>query len=332
MAANIAEVRLTLDDGTDLSDRINPRLIDLTLTEKRGEKADELQITLHNHDGKLAPPKTGVFLSLAMGWRQGNDVTPGLVDKGRFKVDEVERGGPPDIVSIRARSADLTGDYRKRRDQVWKDKTLGAILTEIAGRNALTASVHPDLASTQIQSIAQSAKSDMAFVADLGRRYDAVASVKNKTLVFMPVGSATTASGAAIPALTLARRDGWSWKFTYAQRSEHDGAEAQWHDQDEAKTKTVKTGGNNRKRLKKTYASEADANAAAKAEADKNKRGAKCFDYDLALGDPAIAVNSKVTLNGWDSEIDGTNWLVEEASHKFGSSGLSTSIRLESAD
>ena len=33
MAANIAAVRLVLDDGTDLADKVNPRLLSLRLTE-----------------------------------------------------------------------------------------------------------------------------------------------------------------------------------------------------------------------------------------------------------------------------------------------------------
>src|SRR3546814_2142964 len=131
MDANKAAVRLTLDDGTDLSDKVNPRLISLSLTEKRGEEADSLEITLHNHHGQIAPPRRGAMLQLALGWEKGADVTVGMVNKGSFKVDEVERSGSPDQVSIRARAADLTGSYRERRRKLWKDTTLGAILTEI---------------------------------------------------------------------------------------------------------------------------------------------------------------------------------------------------------
>lgn len=330
MNPNKAAIRLTLEDGTDLADKVNPRFLELSLSEKREEKADELEITLHNHDGQLAPIREGKILILALGWESGADVPVGLVEKGRFKVDEVERGGPPDKVRIRARSADLTGDFRKRRDQMWKDITLGEIVRRIAARNALTASVHPDLAAIAVQAIAQSGKSDMAFIASLGRRYDAVATTKNATLIFMPVGSATTAAGKSIPSLSLIRRDGWTWSFTSAKRGDYDGAEAQWHDQDAGRAKTVKTGGDNRKRLKKTYASEADAKKAAESEAQRHKRGARTFSYDLALGDPAITVNRKMTLTGWDSEIDGISWLVAEATHRLSDRGLLTTVKLES--
>ncbi|MCA0208142.1 MAG: phage late control D family protein [Proteobacteria bacterium] len=331
MDGNKAAIRLTLDDGTDLSDKVNPRLISLTLTEKRGEEADSLEITLHNHDGQLAPPRKGAMLQLAMGWEKGTDVTVGMVAKGRFKVDEVERSGPPDIVSIRARAADLAGSYRERRRKIWKDTTLGAILTEIAGRNSLNPRIHPDLASKPIEAIEQSAKSDMAFVRDLGRRYDAVATPKGGALVFMPIGATTTAGGASLPSSAITKAKGWAWRFAATARDEYDGAQAQYRDLDGGKNQTVTAGGGKRKKLRRVYANKADAEAAAQGEASKRKRGAYTFEYDLAYGDPALIPNARVTLSGWDSEIDGISWLVDEATHSLdGSGGLKTSIKLES--
>jgi phage protein D len=331
MDGNKAAIRLALQDGTDLADKVNPRLLSLTLTEKRGEEADTLELTLHNHDGRLAPVKKDAILTLGLGWEKGGGVSVGIVDKGRFKVDEVRRGGPPDICTIRARAADLTGTYRARRRKIWKDTTLGAILTEIAGRNALTPRIHPDLASKPIAAIEQAAKSDMAFVRDLGRRYDAVAAPKAGALVFMPIGADTTAGGTALPGFALTRKHGWTWDFSTTARDEYDGAEAQYRDNDAGKTVRVQAGGAKRKKLRRTYANRADAEAAAKGEAAKRKRGAFTFEYELALGDPALMPNARVTLSGWDSEIDGLQWLVEEATHSLdGSGGLKTSIKLES--
>jgi phage protein D len=67
-------------------------------------------------------------------------------------------------------------------------------------------------------------------------------------LLFMPIGSATTASGAD-SAITLTRQDGWSWSCRQADRTQYDGAEAQWHDPATGQRRTHKTGGTNRKRL-----------------------------------------------------------------------------------
>ena len=127
MKHNVADFKLVVA-GIDYAAQIVPRLISLTLAEKLGEEADTLDIQLSNHDGQLAPIKRGVYATLSLGWKSGPDVIVGLVDKGQFKVDQVEKSGPPDVLSIRARSADLTGDYRRRRDKGWKDTTLGAVV------------------------------------------------------------------------------------------------------------------------------------------------------------------------------------------------------------
>ncbi|MGE4323539.1 MAG: contractile injection system protein, VgrG/Pvc8 family [Sphingobium sp.] len=330
MTANVAAARLTLD-GADLMDKVNPRLIELTLTEKRGGEADELSVTLQNADRRLAMPEPGKVIALALGWQQGDDVTPGLFDKGRFTVDEVEASGPPDIITIRARSADLSGSYRKRRTKNWRDTTLGAVLGDIAGRNGITAQVHPDLSGKPIATLDQNGKSDMALVRDLGSRYDAVATWKDRRLIFMPVGSATTASGKAIPSLSLTRADGWSWSFSRAQRDENDGVEAEWHDQAAGRRKKHATGGKNPKRLKRVYASEADAQQAAQAEAKKRARGGYRFEYDLALADCAIQPNQQATLTGWGSRIDAVKWLVEGVETTLDSRGIRQKLTLESA-
>ncbi|PNU06461.1 contractile injection system protein, VgrG/Pvc8 family [Novosphingobium guangzhouense] len=328
--ANIAGLRLTLD-GVDLADKINPRFVGLSLSEKRGGEADELSLTLHDADGRLALPEPGKVISLALGWKSGTDVTVGLVDKGRFTVDEVELTGPPDQVQIRARSADLNGEYRKRRTTAWKNTTVGAILQDIASRNGIAAKVHPDLADKAITAIDQHGKSDMAFVKDLGSRYDAVATWKDRNLIFMPVGSATTASGATLRSLALTKRDGWSWRFTRAQRDEYGGAEAAWHNQVTGKKEKVSTGSGKKKRLKRVYASEADAQQATDAEAAKRKRGAFQFEYELATADTRLQPNLRVTLSGWNTTIDAITWLVASVDTTMGSAGLKQRITLESA-
>lgn len=327
--ANVAGLQLLLDDGTDLAAKVDPRFLDLRLTEKRGGEADELSVTLHNHDRLLIAPRTGRTLSLALGWRRGGPAT-GLVGKGRFKVDEVEESGTPDLITIRARSADMAGDYRKRRTQTWKDTTVGAVLNSIAGRYGNAALVHPDLAGRAIAVIEQHGKSDMAFVKDLGSRFDALATWKDGRLIFMPMGSKTTATGKIIPTLILTRRDGWGWRFTEADREKNDGAEAEWHDKADGKRKKVTTGGQNPKKLKRVYGSQAEAQQAADAATGKGERGAFTFNYDLAEADLQIQPNARVKLAGWNARIDAIEWLVESVETSLGEGGLQQKVMLES--
>src|SRR5690606_33961388 len=124
-----------------------------------------------------AIPREGAIITVQLGWKRGEGVSVGLVDKGRFKVDEARHGGPPAQITVRARSADMTGDYRVRRERSWTDTTLGAVLGEIAGAIGLELKIDADLQSIEIPALASHEKSDMALVRELGRRFDAVSTV-----------------------------------------------------------------------------------------------------------------------------------------------------------
>ncbi len=329
---NLPAWRVTLD-GEDLTDRIAPRLLSLGLTQKRGGEADDLRLELHDHDGRLAIPAEGAVLQVSLGWRRGADVQVGMVDKGSFKVDQAEHLGPPDRVSITARSADLTGDYRIRRDASYRDTTLGAIVAEVAKRQGLKPNVAPELASIAVEIHGQSNKSDMAMIRELGRRHDAVATVKSGRLIFSPIGRGSTASGRTIASVVIRRSEGDTHRYSTVDRDKYQGVSASWHDQGDAKRRTVHAGGNDKaKRLKRTFASEADARHAADAEWKRIQRGAAEFELDLALGRPDLMPEQRVTLQGWKAEIDAHAWLIAEVQHNFApAGGFKTRLKLETA-
>jgi len=328
----LASWRVTLD-GTDITDRFNPRLVSLRLSEKRGESADQLEIVVTDHDGNLALPPEGATLSVELGWERGTGVATGLVAKGSFRVDEVTWEGPPDQVTITARSADLKDSFRTRKTRLWKDKTLGAIIGQLAADNSLTPRCHGDLAGKRVTLAEQHNKSDMQFVRDLGRRYDAVATVKDGCLIFAPVGAATTSSGKALPALTVTRQSGDRYSYKRAARENaQDGAEANWHDQGAAKRKTATHGGSKRRRLKRVYASEGDASAAASAETNRLQRAAASMEITLALGDATLAPGVRITAQGFKSEVDGRQWQASGVEHSMdGSGGFQTRLEMEVA-
>ncbi len=344
MTARKAAISLILEDGTDLADKLRPRLLSLRLSEKREDDADEIDLVLQNADGLLAVPRTGVRLALALGWESGADVPVGMVDKGRFTIDEIELSGPPDVLSIRGRSADLTGLLRKRETKSWRDTTLGSVLGQIASRHGRTARVASALVDRAIDVIEQEGKSDMAFVRDLGKRYDAVATWKDNFLLFLPIGSSATAAGAPLGQLVLTRRDGWQWTFREGQRQSYAGAEAQWQDSAAGRRRTVRVAGpvtparegetapTEPKKLKRVYASEAEARQAAEAAASRAARVPYEFTYDLAIADPALQPDMRVTLQGWNPTIDGISWLVKSVETSFeGGTGLRQRLELESA-
>lgn len=329
---NIPDWRVTLD-GKDLTDRLRPRLVSLTLSEKRGDEADQLDIVLDDSDGLLAIPKEGALLRVQLGWKQGRDVAVGLVDKGSYKVDDVTHSGPPDQIRIRARAADFTSEIRNRREQSWKDTTLEAVLKDIAGRNGLTLKVAADLASIALPSISQSRESDIAFLRRLGRENDAVATIKDKHLIFARKGAGTTASGQPLPKLAITRRDGDGHSWTRQKRDGQEGVTASWHDRKGARRKTVTVGkADGAKKLRKVYPDEASARRAAIAERDRLKRAPAMLDVKLALGRPDAYPEARAMASGFKDEIDATTWLIAEVTHRLDNSGgFGTDLRMETA-
>ena len=312
-------------DGRDITARVDPRLISLTLTEARGEEADQLDLELSDHDGALAIPPKSAIIELAIGW-----AGQALVQKGAFVVDEVEHTGAPDKLSIKARSADMRKEMRVRSEVSWHDTTIGAIVNTIAGRHQLTPRVDGRLAGVQVQHIDQTHESDLHFLNRLARQHDAVATVKNKHLLFLPINGTKTSTGNELPTATITRADGDQHRYHSADRNAYTGVRAHWHDAGKAEKRSVLAGTSEReKKLKDTYATEADALAAAKAEQQRVERGKATMELTLALGRPHLMPQSSVTVQGFKPEIDGQDWLVKTVEHTIADGGYTTRLECE---
>ncbi len=328
----------------DLTEDLRPRLVALTVTEARGEEADQLDLTLSDHDGRLALPVRGGLITLALGWKGR-----ALVNKGRFKIDEVEHTGAPDVVTIRARSADFTDALRVRRERSWSETTLGQVIGDLAAGNGLEARISSDLAGRAVPHLAQSRESDANLLTRLGRQYDAAATVKAGRLIFVPVGAGETARGQALPGLTLTRRDGDRHSYKAVDREAYAGVSASYHDVARGHRGTVQIPASSgsrsdsaadgdqaeeageMKRLRRTFASEADARTHAEAEVTRLARGAAEMSLSLALGRPELYPEQRVQVLGIKPEIDAARWLIKSAAHTLSGQGegLTTALELE---
>lgn len=313
-------------NGVNITPKVGKRLIDLQLTESRGEEADQLSITLDDADGRMAIPPKGATIAVKLGW------VGQLVDKGTFIVDETEHSGTPDKISIRARSAELAKSLRERISRSYHDTTVGAVVQEIAAANSLPAKVAPELAAKPVQHMDQTNESDMHFLTRLAKLHDAVATVKKGTLVFLRTNSRTTASGQELGAVHITRMDGDQHRWHTADRTSYTAVRAYWHDGKSARRKGVVAGNGDEgstKTLKDTYANQADAMEAAKAELQRVDRGAATLSLTLALGRPQLMPQSPVTVEGFKPEIDGEGWLVKSVEHSIADGGYTTKLECE---
>ncbi|HBW1598164.1 phage late control D family protein [Klebsiella pneumoniae] len=348
-------------DSKDITGNISNRLMSLTMTDNRGFEADQLDIELDDADGLVELPLRGAVLTLYLGWKGF-----ALMGKGSFTVDEVEHHGAPDTVTIRARSADFRGTLNSRREESWHDKTLGEIVAAIAARNTLTSSVIPELAGIKIPHIDQSQESDAKFLTRLAERNGGEVSVKAGKLLFLKAGRGVTASGKAIPQVTITRSDGDRHQFSIADRGAYTGVTAKWlhtkdpkpkkvkikrkpkeqhlralqHPKAKAKKKETKTPearegeymvgeDDNVFALTTIYATKAQAMRAAQAKWDKLQRGVAEFSIRLATGRADLYPETPVQVSGFKRVIDEQSWTITKVMHSLSNSGFTTSLELE---
>ncbi|AEK60851.1 phage late control D family protein [Collimonas fungivorans] len=317
--------KITLDDQ-DITAKFAPRLVSLSLSECRGEESDQLDITLTDADGKLAIPRRGARINVQIGWTDS-----GLVDKGIFTVDEVEHSGVPDLLTLRARTANLIDTFRQINEYSFSNTTVGGIIEAIAFRQQLQAGVSEALRNIQVKHMDQTRESDAAFLRRLGKRYDAAATVKNDMLIFMPAGRSKTPSGKDLPTIQITRRLGDSHRFHTAERDSYTGVRAFWHDVNHGGLRRSVVAGipGNTKRLRTTYTTEFDARTVAVAEWQRIQRGQATFEMSLALGNPALIPQSPVNVSGFKAEIDSMDWLAAKVTHNISDGGFTSRIELE---
>lgn len=322
----IPAFRLTVD-GLDIAQLISPRLISLELTDNRGVEADQLSITLSDHDGLLSIPPKGAVVRLWLGWSD-----TGLVDKGTYTVDEIEHSGAPDVLSIRARSADLRKGMKTKRERSWSNTTLGEVLSDIAIGNSLTTAIAAPLHGLPILQLDQANESDANLISRLSEEFDAVASVKAGCLLCMPAGGGKAASGLDLPHITLSRADGDQHRYLQADRDSYDGVRAYYYDVNSAKKQeAIAGGGDNLKDLRHTYSDQQSALRSARSEFKRLQRGSATLSYSLAMGRPALIPELTYTLQGVKAEIDEIIWYGGNVQHSLtADGGYTVSLELES--
>lgn len=320
---HIPAFRITVN-GKDISPVLRPRLVNMTLSENGEDESDQLDITLDDSDQQIELPTIGVSITVAIGWKNGI-----MIDKGSFIVSGFSHSGPPDMVTIHAKTANLTDTMKEVRERSYHNTTLGAILDQIAKRNSLKSGIATNLRNRKIKHIDQTNESDAAFLRRLGKQFDAVSTIKNNTLIFTLKSQSKTVSGKDIKPVIINRKDGDQHNFSVDKRDDYTGTRAYWHNSKKARRQSVVAGLTKRcKNLKNTYASKEEAEEAAKAEWLRIQRGEYKFNVTLAIGRPDLIPQSPVIVSGYKKLIDETKWIADKIRHSISDNGFTTSLEL----
>ncbi|MEH8027339.1 phage late control D family protein [Gallibacterium anatis] len=342
----------------DITQQVSQRLMQLTLIDNRGFEADELDLQLSDHDGALMLPSRGAIIDIAIGWKGKQ-----LVPKGSYIVDEIQYSGSPDTLTIRAKSADLRGSLHSKKERSFHRITFGKLIEQLAKENNLEPLCSPDFKDKLIDHLDQTNESTINLLSRLAEEYDAIATVKNGKLLFMPTGKGKTVNNKPLPPILITRQAGDSFNFSLIESDNYTAVRAYWYDMNTGKkgeviidknseiqrknviTKTGKVSKNKQKvlvqhqpvesdadqmlTLRTTYTSEKRAINSAKAAFDKMKRGVASFSLTLAYGRPELIPELPVTVQGFKGMIDSLEWIITKVTHSIGDSGFTSAVELE---
>lgn len=183
--------------GNDITGDVSDRLVSLTITDTVDETSDSMTLVLEDTAGTLALPKSGAKLEVSLGYDFRN------TRLGSFVVDEVEVDGPPDQVTITASSTPFVSDrggggnaqFTSKKSRSWEGKTIGDILSTIAGECGLSPVVDQSLKDTVIPHISQVSESDANFLLRVARRYGGILKPADGRLVLALESGGQTTSG-----------------------------------------------------------------------------------------------------------------------------------------
>jgi uncharacterized protein len=311
--------------GASILARLDGRAASITITDSAGTDSDTLQVDIEAGDKAVALPRKGAELSVSMGYKE-----TGLSFMGRYTVDEVRVSGPPIMLSISAKAADMRASLKEHRTQAYSDKTLGAIISEIAGRHGLKGAVSGDLYSRKIPYLGQTEESDLHLISRLARLHGAVAAPKNGKLVFTKKGAGQSASGQALTTITLTPDQCSDFDIQMPDRPQVKEVQAHWHDRKKAERKTEKAAAGGTESgftLRHDFPSQDEAQWAGEAKADDLKRAGGSFSASL-VGTPGLVAEGIVKTSGFYPGCDAT-WSIKTATHTIDGSSFTTKIDCE---
>lgn len=342
----------------EITQIISERLISATLDDNRGFEADMLSIQLSDHDGLLALPPCGAVLHFWLGFADS-----GLVDKGRYYVEEIEFSGAPDTVTLRARVAELSGTLSTRYERSYHQIKIKTLVEQLAAENKLKPLCDAELGEQVIEHLDQQNESAIDLLTRLAAEYDAIATVKNGYLLFFFAGAMQTVSGKPLPLLQLSKRQGDNYRFAQNEGENYKAVRAYYYDPDSGKkgevvidensqierqhritktgkqskakhnvlvqTKPVTSDAEQIKTIRFTYKSYERALTGAKSAYDRLKRGVASFSMTLAEGNPEIIPEMPLKLVGFKPMIDSTQWIVTKVTHSLDDNGYTAQIECE---
>lgn len=316
-------------DGRNITDLLQPRLIEATVDDGAGFESDGLTIVLDNAGDIIARPRKKAVVVFGGGFKE----TGGAIRFGTYEVEDAEKTFLRRTMTIVARAAKIGDTMKERKNRAFDGKTVGEIIEQIAADNGLQPAISDKIGNIKVPYRAQLGESDANLLSWLGQRFNAVASANDGRLVFSRKGDAMTMGGASLPVVTVGPDDlADDCTFRGTARAAFGKVRAYWHDQDEAVRKMVEEGdGDLAAEITEPFQDEDEAREAVKGRKEGLQREEETLSLNL-WGRPDAQADAELQLDGCDRDADGS-WSIETVQHKFsGTSAYTTSIEAKRGD
>jgi uncharacterized protein len=302
-------------DGTDLTPIYNDRLLNLQIDDETGEDNDVLTLEFDNEDFKLPTPRYGAQYTIRLGY-DNNLRTIGSYILEEYEFNGSNTGGH--TIKIRCTGESLDEPHRDEQRRLFTGPgytKVIQILDKVAEESGYKVVTVPELGEINIDKEYQVNMSNAVFLQQLAKHYDAVSTIKNGTLYFLPRGTKINQNGQSISKVYLTQDDILSYAFTHTPQERAARVTAKWQEDDKINTAVVGSGDGRQPSLPDIYDTRSKAIEASKTFLKDQARLGKNITLAL-IGNQYIHAGCVIVISGLPSAING-EWTIAKASHKY---------------
>ena len=316
--------KVTADDK-DITDILSPRLVSLNITDETGLVSDKAEILLDNRDNILEIPPRGTNLEISLGYENQD-----LVLMGSYIVDNIDLSSPPSRMRIIAKASntkikDLTNKIRSPKSRSWHEYSLVGIVSKIAKEHKFISLIDEYFEKIYIAHIDQTNESDLSFLTNFARDYDAFIKFVAGKLIFAKKNKGATITGKELPKLELSINQITSWRLNILDRGKFGKVIAKYHDFATGEEKKVTIGtGEPDYEMRYTFTDQNRALEAAKAKLAEFERGISKLEISLP-GNPVLSAESKIIIPDLKYLKD-KEWIIEAITHDISEQGYQSTI------
>lgn len=278
-------------------------------------------------------PRHGVKVKAALGYAGQS-----LHNYGDFAVNAVDfhwgpQGGQ---LVVSAGTPELLGEnstIKAPRTRSWEDRSLSDILSTIAQANGLGARVASGLQGVRVRFENQIAESDLAFLDRIARNYGGQFTIKDGTaMIVQKGGGQKLVRTSNHPTHVVRLAEMLSADANFLDAPDYKAVAAKWIDLGTGEEHRVLAGsGEPIYEIRHPHGTEAEARLAAQSQFEELQR--ETAELRLALpGRPEIRAGHLVTCRTRGLPVDGREWFVEQAHHRYSDAGLGSILECTAAN